>query len=322
MVAQGALAAQFSDLLENYTQLPGGALTSSGSAGITLVLRALGLARAGEVILPTYVCRSVGDAVADAGLTPVLCDAGHDWNLSAQTVEQVFTPRTVAIVAPHVFGILSDIDGLKQFGVPVIEDACQAFGTVHGEPIGLKGTVSVFSFNATKCLTTGEGGYAASQDEAISARMLELAHGSEQRFNRIFSPMTDMQAALGISQLAAYPTFLERRNHLAARYFEALAGMNVTLPTHVRSRSMFFRFPLLVKDQSFSEVQDHFQSRGIAVRRGVDALLHRMIGESAAKFPVAERLFAETVSIPLYPALTDDEQSRVISACHELWANK
>jgi UDP-4-amino-4-deoxy-L-arabinose-oxoglutarate aminotransferase len=320
MVAQGELAARFARALADYLRVPDGVLTSSGTAAITLVLRALEFPAASEVIIPTYVCRSVGDAVTEAGLAPVLCDVGDQWNMTPESVEPMMSERTVAIIVPHVFGIVQDVDAFARFDVPVIEDACQSFGVLDGRPIGTRGAAGVFSFNATKCLTTGEGGFVSTNDPALARRIRELADGHRGELKRFFSPMTDLQASLGLSQLARYDDFLARRHCLADRYLASLCELPVSLPSAVRHRSMFFRFPVLASGGSFEHALEEFRRRGVAVRRGVDALLHRTIGLPPTSFPVAERLFRETVSLPLYPAMTDDEQDLVIQACREVWA--
>ena len=320
MVAQGQVASRFADALANYTRMPKGVVTSSGSAAITLVLRALQLPVGGEVVIPTYVCRSVGDAVVEAGLTPILCDVGDSWSMTPQNVDAVISGRTVAVIVPHIFGIVADVDAFARFGVPIIEDACQSFGTHHSKFIGTRGTASVYSFNATKCLTTGEGGYATSQKPELAERICELANGSPSGFTRFFSPMTDMQAALGISQLSRYDNFIARRLFLVDRYFDALADIDfVVLPSHVRHNSTFFRFPVLTRGTSFDQTRSEFETRGVAVRRGVDALLHHIAVQPSDNFPEAERLFRETVSLPLYPAMTNDEQDVVIEACRSVW---
>ena len=322
MIAQGPVTSRFARALNDYVGLPEGVVTSSGTAAITLVLRALRLDAGGDVIVPTYVCRSVGDAVGEAGLKVRLCDVGADWNVTAESVASVLGKRTVAIIVPHVFGITQDVSAFEQFGVPVVVDACQSFGTLNGQVIGTSGTASVFSFNAIKCLTTGEGGYVTSSDPQLLERMHELANGHQSAFRRFFSPMTDMQAALGLRQLAAYDDFLARRRFLADRYFTALMDTGVTLPSRVRDRSMFFRFPVLTDRVRFEDTQAEFARRGVAVRRGVDALLHRTVGQPSDGFPIAERLFRDTVSIPIYPALTDDEQDKVVEACLAVWSTR
>jgi len=127
-------------------------------------------------------------------------------------------------------------------------------------------------------------------------------------------PLSDLQAALGINQLQQHGSFLEKRLEVAETYFRSLDGLKCQLPNHVKDRSNFFRFPIRSKHQ-FEELRAAFDLEGIQVRRGVDALLHRTFGFDSAAFPVAERLFEETVSIPIYPALGEKGQQRVIGAC-------
>jgi UDP-4-amino-4-deoxy-L-arabinose-oxoglutarate aminotransferase len=262
----------------------------------------------------------VADAVTEAGLVPVLCDVGPDWNVEPSTIESVLTARTGAIVLVHVFGIAANVRDVERFGLPVVEDTCQAFGgTDHGRPLGTLGALGVFSFQATKCLATGEGGFVCAREPETAARLRELADGCSGEFTRSFSPLTDLQAALGLSQLARYDEFLARRRALADRYFDALGDLPIELPRGVRDRSMFFRFPVRVHGTPFEATQARFQAAGVHVRRGVDALLHRTIGAPGAAFPNAERLYEETVSLPIYPALTDAEQDVVIRACRDIW---
>lgn len=135
---------------------------------------------------------------------------------------------------------------------------------------------------------------------------------------RLASPMTDLQASLGLSQLARYDDFLSRRRQLADLYFDELRSCSVELPETIRSESIFYRFPVCSRGPFESE-RERFGALGVQVRQGVDRLLHRLMGIDAELFPVAERLFHQTVSIPLYPALTDEEAWKVIETCRRVW---
>ena len=177
----------------------------------------------------------------------------------------------------------------------------------------------MFSFHATKCLTTGEGGLATSSDVGLVERMRVLRDGVDSALGeRLASPMTDLQAALGLSQLSRYSEFLRRRKAIADLYFAQLSEYAIQLPEAVRGKSVFFRFPVRVQGD-FDVYRQRFEALGVQVRRGVDALLHRVMGLDKHTFPVAERLFAETVSIPIYPALKDEEVQTLIAACRAIW---
>jgi perosamine synthetase len=320
MIAQGSLVHQFEDEAAAYLGVRGGVATASGTAALTLALKALRIAPLSEVILPTYVCRSVAEAVVSAGATPVLCDVSEEWNMTPETVAPLISSRTAAIIVVHVFGIPADTSAFKNFGIPIIEDCCQAFGArVRNSNVGTIGSIGVFSFHATKCLATGEGGLAVSNDKDVVRRMRSLRDGASSRVDaRVASPMTDMQAALGLSQLSQYNMFLNRRKAIADLYFAELSDCSCQLPTIIRQKSIFFRFPVRVRGD-FDLFRQHFNSLDIQVRRGVDDLLHREVIHQKQDFPLAERLYTETVSLPIYPALKEEEARAVIQACRKVW---
>jgi len=270
--------------------------------------------------LPTYVCQNVYDAVVAAGSTPVLCDIGEAWYLRADSVRHLITAKTKGIIWVHIFGIQADAEEIFGLGIPVIENCCQSFRPKEiGTEIKYARRVSFVSFHATKLLTTGEGGMVLSDDINFIERIRALKGGGNVAVAKRFScPLTDLQAALGLSQLSQYDWFLERRKEIAARYFQALGDCPVRLPHHVRSRSIFFRFPVRIRDD-FEVTRKRFEELGIHVRRGVDSLLHRVFGWDKTSFPIAEKIFQETVSIPIYPALTEDEVESVIAACKQIW---
>lgn len=321
MVAQGEVVRQFEDEAGRYLGLVGGVAAGSGTAALTLALRALQLGEGAEVVIPTYVCSNVVESVWSAGYVPVPCDAGEEWNMTLESVAAVLSRRTRAIVLVHTFGIAIDTQAFRQFELPIIEDACQAFGArVDGRPVGTMGDVGVVSFHGTKCLTTGEGGMAISPRHVLVERMRELRDGKRAPGPRIAAPMSDLQAALGLNQLRRYDQFLARRKRLAERYFRSLSGLQVRLPLGVRDRSIFFRFPVRAYED-FAVIQRHFAQFGVHIRRGVDALLHHTVLRSHQDLPGAERLYAETVSLPIYPALTLKEQDIVIDAARGAWGN-
>jgi UDP-4-amino-4-deoxy-L-arabinose-oxoglutarate aminotransferase len=311
-IADGPGVERFEREVSQYLGFPGAIATSTGTSALFAAIAALGAGAGDEVVLPTYVCRSVLNAVVAAGAAPVLCDVEDDWCASRDTIAPRLTRRTKAIVVVHTFGVAADAAPICELGVPVIEDCCQAFG--RSTCIGQLGQMCVVSFHATKLLTTGEGGMLLSHDRNLLNRAREIVTGehtgSSPRFRQ---PLSDLQAALGSSQLRRYDKFLARRRDLAEHYFAELADTAVGLPTHIRDRSLFFRFPLMVSG-AFDEHRQAFDTCGVHVRRGVDTLLHRGLGLPPELFPGAERCFAGTLSLPLYPALTDEDTDRVVAA--------
>lgn len=320
MICQGTLVAEFEREVGRFVGLPPGVAAASGTASLQMALHAMNVGPEDEVIVPTYVCRSVLNAVRSVGARPVLCDVNDDWNMSAEEAEPHLGSRTAAIIAVHIFGIPADVSGLVGLGIPVIEDCCHAFGaTLHGRKVGTQGSVAFFSFHAGKCLTTGEGGMLLSADGDIIERAREIRDGLSTSGPAIAAPLTDLQAALGLSQLSRYPNFRETRRRIADRYFHCLKDCDVRLPYSVRENCMFFRFPLRTA-QDFATLRAEYAAHGIHVRKGVDCLLHRLIGLPAEQFPVAESLFEETVCLPIYPALSEREVDRVVEATRCIFA--
>ncbi len=323
MVAEGNVVREFEQAISQYLGLLGGMATSSGTDALFLAMKGLGIGNRDEVIIPTYVCQSVWDAVKATGAAPVLCDIGGDWCVNRDTIKPHITRRTKAIIVVHTFGIMAEVAPICNLGIPVIEDSCQALGARwDGKMAGTIGDFCVLSFHATKLLTSGEGGMVLTRDRKWFSRLRDLKQGKNIRgIVRYRQPMSDLQAALGLSQLARYETFLKRRRLIADYYFTHLQGLPIELPHHIRHQSIFFRFPLRIRGD-FEALRKLFDAEGIQVRHGVDALLHKSLKGGYGKFPMAQKYFTETLSIPLYPALKRKECERVVEVCHRILANK
>jgi perosamine synthetase len=312
-IAQGPSVKEFELAIANYIGVHGGVAVSSGTVALMLALKALDIQTRDEIILPTYVCHSVADAVVNIGAVPIFCDVGLHWNMTAESIAPLISSRTKAIIIVHLFGIPADSTSFKEFGLPIIEDCSQAFGAKQDtKKVGSVGDISVLSFHATKCLTTGEGGMTITDSKKLANKLLQM-----RLENTIAAPMSDIQAALGLSQLSRYPIALQRRRELAQCYLDKLPEQLTTTIRDVSRHNIFFRF-LLTSRCKFDEVQQLFQQEGIAIRRGVDALLHRQYGLQDDGFPNALQLFNTTISIPIYPSLSDSEQGKVIQVCKQV----
>jgi dTDP-4-amino-4,6-dideoxygalactose transaminase len=333
MVARGARTRAFEAALATRVGAAGGVAVPSGTAAIELGLRVLGVGSGDEVILPTYVCRAVFEAVMSVGAAPVLADNGARAHrcLDASSVEAVLSSKTRAIIAVDTLGHPAPIAALERLGLPVIEDACQGLGgrISHDEAqfqaqgnvaLGARGTLGVVSFHGTKVLPLGEGGMLLSRDPALVARARDILDGEGASLGcRSGAQFSDVTASLGLSRLARLDAALARRAVLAARYRVWLAGApHLELP---EPEVVPYRFALRIgaaRGETFERLQTAFAERGVAVRRGVDAMNHRLFGArhpSAVRaghtFAQAERDFAETLSLPIYESLSDEEQTQV-----------
>lgn len=308
-LAAGAASGAFERQVGEYLGYKFSFATSNGSSALKLILHAIGIKKGDEVILPTYVCHSVYDVVVECGATPVLCDVSENWIMTPETVKSCINPSTKAIILVHVFGIDASHPDFIFKNITIIHDYCQSFG-LRSEIDG----PAFCSFNATKCLTTGEGGMALFKEQA----QYEIAVEYVGKYNYLFR-LSDLQANLGLSQLSQYDNFLSKRKRIANNYLELIDPKYLKNTLKIMQRSMFFRFPMKVTgdvDELIKQVEgDH----DIAIRKGVDELLHRRYRiRNDRVFPMAVSLFNETVSLPIYPSLSINDQERVINVINSL----
>jgi UDP-4-amino-4-deoxy-L-arabinose-oxoglutarate aminotransferase len=285
-----------------------------------LALKVLKIGTGDEVILPTYVCWSVVAAITASGATPRFCDVNEQGVITVQTVSGQINSRSRAIVAVHIFGHPCDIISLGNLGLPVIEDACQAFGLEIGSvPAGALGTFGILSFHATKCMTTGEGGMLVSSDPELIKHARKLVESADKSNAAGFAVMSDLQAALGMAQLTRYSSFLERRRETFDAYHQAICGLEDVNPGYWGEPVFLFRYTLRAQ-QGFEWAHSALLKHGVQARRGVDDLLHRQFGLGDCDFPYAFNIFSKTISLPFYPSLSQDEQSQVIRAMQEVFS--
>lgn len=316
MIAKGDKVKEFEERVAAYLGINNAIAQGSGTAALILALKTLQIGVGDETILPTYVCRSVLESVLSVGATPVLCDVNESGVITERTAAPHISQNTKAIIAVHIFGHACDVRALSRLGVVVIENACQSFGlTIGGKMAGAVGDVGVLSFHATKCLTTGEGGMVVTHDPALAEKARTLVDGHQQPTVGSAAPLSDLQAALGLSQLKRYPNFLDRRRQIRDAYVNAYKGVheNISVWCDYTNNPYLFRLSLKMS-QGFDEAQREFSLYGIQARRGVDTLLHREMGLSDGLFPNAITLFRQNVSLPFYPALEEVEIERVCDA--------
>lgn len=294
--------------------------TSSGTAALHLTLLAMDIGRGDEVIIPSYVCSALLNAVNYTGATAVLADIDPDtFNLDVADIRRRLNPQTRAIIVPHLFGLAADMDALLDLNVPIVEDCAQSIGAVAQQrPVGLSGVAGIFSFYATKVITTGEGGMVATNSGDVAARIRDLKAYDKRRDYRIRYnyKMNDIQAALGIVQLKKLGSLLRRRQIIAEKYNRAFRSMNLQLPP-TGSGHIFFRYVLGVKMDAGPWIQE-LARMGVAGDRPIHTPLHRNL--ALGGYPATAKAWQQSLSIPIYPTLTDEEINRVIESvtrCYE-----
>jgi len=311
-IAEGAAVQKFEQSFADYLKIEHAVATNSGTSALHLTLLALGVGPGDEVIIPSFVCCALLNAVNYTGATPILADIRPDtYNLDAADVKKRLSRRTRAIIVPHLFGLPADLDALSALGIPLIEDCAQAVGSEYGRrPVGTFGTAAIFSFYATKVMATGEGGMVVSNSTDIAERVRELKTYDQKvdyrvRFNY---KMTDIQAALGLAQLGRLATFVRRRRAIAELYERAFKSLDLNLPPGDPGH-IFYRYVLGLNKNSLPWIQA-LAHKGIGCDRPVYLPLHRQMKTKGC--PVSEKAWQSSLSIPIYPSLTDEDATHVI----------
>lgn len=312
-MAQGKMVQAFEQAFTEKITGKASAAVSSGTAALHLVLLAMGIGAKDEVIIPSYVCAALLNAVHYVAARPVLADIDPDTgNIDPVDAKKRITRRTRAIIVPHMFGLAADLDGLTALGVPIIEDCAQAVGgTYAGKPVGTFGQAAVFSFYATKVMTTGEGGMVVSGSKKLMARVNDLRNYDERgqykiRYNY---KMTDFQAALGLVQLAKLETFVRRRRKIAGEYTHFLKDYGLKLPS-TDPGHIYFRYVVGLKSDSATVIQ-RLQAKGIMAARPVYKPLHHYL--KLKGYPHSIRAWRQAVSLPIYPSLSRGAVKNVLS---------
>ena len=324
---------------------------NSCTAALHLALAAIDLSEGDEVILPTMTFASSGEVILYFNAKPVLVDCGENsFHLDPEKVAAAITPRTRAILPVHYSGYPCEMDSIlsiaRRHGLKVIEDAAHALPSRYKDQmVGTLGDITCFSFYATKTLTTGEGGMATTHDPELAERMrIRSLHGiSKDAWKRYTAQgtwrydileqgykynLTDLQAALGLAQLAKCDAMRERRAAIAQRYTAALQSLPAyevpSCPEHVQHS--WHLYVLQVNPAALrihrDRVIEELKARGIGTSVHFIPLhlhtLYQRLGYRLGQFPNAEARFDRAFSLPIYPGLTTPDIDRVLSALHDI----
>jgi len=314
-IATGEEVEQFEQGMASYLGLNGAVATASGTAALHLSLLAAGVKEGDEVICPSFTCSALLNAVHHCRATPRIVDINKEtMNISLAATRNSLTKRTAAIIVPHMFGYPVDpMDDFLALGLPIIEDCAQSLGaTSRGKMTGTWGEAAIFSFYATKVITTGQGGMVASRNEELLERVRDLRQYDKKedykvRYNFC---MTDLQARMGRIQLEKLPSFLKAREARAQWYDKHLKELKGVLVP--RQGGIYYRYIVRMEDGKLDRVIGELHREGIEAQRPVFRPLHRYLGLDG--FAATERVFAEALSLPIYPRIKTDEV-RNIALC-------
>jgi dTDP-4-amino-4,6-dideoxygalactose transaminase len=312
---------------------------TSATAGLEMALEIAGIGPGDEVIVPAMSFAASANVVARLRAKPVFVDIDlYTRNINRDRVPAAITAKTRAIMPVHFAGLPVDMEGLyglaAEHGLRVVEDAAHAIGSRYGDKaIGSFGDLVVFSFHPNKNMTTMEGG-AITTGDALAAELIEqyrfhgIKRNAEGEVDVMFpgakSNLTDIAAQVGIDQLRRLDSFNTRRRALAVRYFEEFEGFaGVVLPSRGDSGHSWHMFQVLIDFRARGMTRPDFQK--IMADRGIGIGVHypsipslkyyRDQGYREEDTPVAARVGRETVTLPLFPAMSDED---VVRVCREL----
>jgi perosamine synthetase len=349
-VSQGPRVQAFERAFAERVGAPEAIATTSCTTALHLALHAAGVTAGDEVIVPSMSFIATANSVWQCGATPVFADIDPDtYNLDPVAAERSITERTKAIMPVHQLGLPAELDAFQEladrYGLILVEDAACAIGAMYnGRPIGSHGSMACFSLHPRKVITTGEGGMITLHDSILAARIRQLRQHAmdvsdlarhsakdvvvesypERGFN---VRMTDMQAALGLCQMEVLDEILERRRALAERYNALLSGIpgieTPSDPPHIQRTWQSYCIRIGAPfSLDRTELMRRLLADGIPTRRGVMAIHQERAyeGETSQPLPHTEAATADTVMLPLHPALTEAEQDYVVErvAAHAL----
>lgn len=354
-VVQGPFVKRFEDAFATYAKCPHAAATSSCTTSLHIAVAALGLKPGDEVIVPAFTWVSTANVVEYMGAKPIFCDVElGTFNLDPRQLESLVTSRTVGIIPVHLFGLCADMKAVMSFAAKhslwVVEDAACAFGSWQdGKHAGTFGDAGCFSFHPRKSITTGEGGMITTTRRDLDTLSRSLRdHGASRtdherhhakagfllaEYNHLGYNyrMTDIQGALGCTQLERADWILGGRRRFAKRYDEMLDDLDWLVPPVVPQDDVhgyqayvcLFRpeEPSLKNVEKFNARRNLLMLRldelGIATRQGTHAPV--TLGYYAQKYGLKPEMFPNahmadrlTLALPLFPQMTEEEHDHVV----------
>jgi len=314
---------------------------NSGTSGLHLVVRALGLGPGDEVLVPSFTFAASVNAILFEGATPVFVDIETEtYNLDPADLARKVTARTKAIMAVDVFGHPAEWDAItavaEENGLRIIDDSCEALGAAYkGRKLGTFGDAATFAFYPNKQITTGEGGMIVTDDDQIAALCQSMRNQGRDEMGAWLEHvrlgynyrMTEMSAAMGVTQLPRLGTFMAKRAHVAAMYTERLTGLDAVRAPVVRDDVTISWFVYVItlaegapgKGMQRDGVIAKLAEQGVPAR-GYFAPIHtqpyikQRFGDLSGTLPVTEAIAQRTIALPFHNNLTEAEVDTVVQA--------
>ncbi len=290
--------------------------TSSHTAAFHLAFTALDISPGDEVILPSYFNQSPLSALKLCGATPVLVDIDEGTlSPSVEQIREIITDSTRALVLGHMFGFPVDMSPYMELNIPVIEDISHVFGKDPADATGFfRGSILVSSFSPEMMITTGNGGMVLTANSRYYSQMRDHRNGAPSAGIPGFDyTMTDLQGAMGISQVLKLRDFIKRRKDIAKIYFDALKKTPHQSIYAFNDDFTYQSFPVLF-DSIPEKIDKFWKKQNIQVFKPVHPALHEYCGLRGLDYPRSDRFSKKLYSLPIYPTLTRKEIEKVARA--------
>ncbi|WP_415320226.1 DegT/DnrJ/EryC1/StrS aminotransferase family protein [Candidatus Pelagibacter sp. Uisw_092] len=305
---------------------------SNGTAALEVAIKALGITKDDEVLIPNFTIISNALAVLRQQATPVLIDCNlENWNIKIEDIEKKITKKTKAIIITHIYSFPNDMDKIlkicKKYNILVIEDAAELIGSNYkNKKCGSFGDISTFSFYANKQITTGEGGMISTNSVSLYEKcnsLKNLCFGSIDRFNHVDIGwnyrMTNMQAALGLSQLKNIKVTVKKKIEIGNRYYKELhknKNIQILPPSNNYSKNIYWIIGILVKNKKINvkKITNKLLSFGIQTRPFFWPMNEQKIFKKLKifdnknnKYPNSQHLSRNGFYLPSYLELKNNE---------------
>jgi perosamine synthetase len=331
----GPVSEQFEAAVASYIGVPHAVAVSSGTAGLHLCIRTLGIGEGDEVIVPSFAFIAAANAIRYERAMPVFVDIDPvTLNIDPRTIEAAITPRTRAIMVVHTFGFPADmtaiLDIAERHCLLVIEDACEAIGAVHqGSKAGSMGHAGVFAFYPNKQITTGEGGVVVTRDPALAGRIRALRNQGRHAGDDWFQHaelgynyrLSEINCALGLAQMARLEEILSKRATVASGYQQRLSQyQQLTLPPLAIPAGRVSWFVYVIRLPNRDAVMRGLAAAGIASGRYF-APIHLQPSYSdwhGARLPATEAEALRTLALPFFNNIGSDAMDEVCATLGRL----
>lgn len=338
-LTQGPKTTEFERTVSELTGAKYAFAMSSCTTALHLALVVLDIQPGDEVLVADYTFPATANAIVQLGAMPVLVDIELDtFTMDPNDLRRKITPRTKAILPVDAFGCAANFNPILEIAnehhLPIIEDAATAIGTTyHGRPCGNLTTLGCFSFHPRKVITTGEGGMITTNDETLAEHIKLLRSHGGVRVGEWFQyeaagfnyRLSDILSAVGIAQMKKLPWLIQRKRELADQYASKLASLpGIRLPTEPAWGGHIYQSYVILADEGLDRdgIIRQMKERGVETTIGTYALhdqpfFQRTYGYQSGQLPQSHLAFTRSITLPLYPQMTEAEMDQVVATLSE-----